>query len=341
MFEARGLPREPKTPIIYLSGYGLMAGDKTVREQEIEWIKRTGCKYRCYSFAFSCPGAFYYSKPVLDSYRTSLEKGVRIMMDSGAFSFHGFLKNMTGKVSKKKKRQWDPESIKKLREDTIEMYVEYCRENSKDWDFYCNFDYRPHAPTVLKMQGRLEKLGMRPAPIFHGDMGLDYLVDYCKDGHKLICVGTTAMQGRGTWRKKKYFYDRVFNITERYGVKVHGLAVTALSLMFQYPWACVDSASWVKVASIGRILYLDPDRGVIGQLHISDREAKKGISYNRMTATVKKAMRRQVEDYGFDFETLSKSPRERGVYNAFIFNQHVHELKDQIARSTARWETLL
>jgi len=341
MFERRGLPKTETTPIIYLSGYGLNKSGTTVREQEIEWIKRTKCKYRCYSFAFACPGAFYYSRPVKESYDASLQQGVRIMMDSGAFSFHGFLKNMTGKVSKKKKRQWNEEEVTKLREETIEKYVSWCKEHSKEWDFYCNFDYRPHAPLVWKVQQRLEKLGMRITPVFHGDQGIDWLENYFKDGHKLVAVGTTAMQGRGTYRKKRIFYDMVFDKAEKYGAKMHGLAVTALGLMFQYPWASVDSASWVKVAAIGRIMYMDEMRGVIGQLHISTTSAKKGISYNQMVPTTQKEIRRQVEKNGWDFQELRENARERGAYNAFLFNNKVHELKETIERTATRWETLI
>lgn len=338
MFESKGLPKTKQTPIIYLSGY---AGGLQTEKKQLEWLRRTGCKSRCHSFAYCCPGAFYYSKPDELLYKTSLANGVRIMMDSGAFSFHGFLKNMTGKVSKKKKRQWNPEDIVKLREETIEKYVQYCRVNSRDWDFYCNFDYRPHAPLVLKMQHRLEKLGMRPAPVFHGDMGLDYLENYCKDGHKLICVGTTAMQGRSTWKKKKYFYDRVFNMTEKHGVKVHGLAVTALSLMFQYPWASVDSATWIRVAAVGCVMYMNPERGVLGHMHISETPSNHDPSYNRMTKPAQKAFRNQVAEMGFEFEKLRDLQVERGMYNAYLFMNRVHQAKEIIERNSARWETLI
>lgn len=325
----------PDRPIIYLSG----GHTSSTLEAERDWLKRTGCKYRCYSFGYTCPGAFYYNKRMEKSLDVSVKSGVGIMMDSGAFSFHKFVTSASGKISKSKRQS--PEMVEKLKDETIEHYIQYCKGHANDWDFYINFDYIKHAPTCYKVQKLLEKHGLHPVPVFHGDESLDWFERYCKEGYKLIGVGTMRTPSRMSWRGTREYYDLLFNMAEKYGVVMHGFAVTALTHMFLYPWYSVDSATWVKVAAFGKIVYIDPVANTIGQIHVSADPSKHKPSYNTMTRPARRALAEQIESHGFSIDKLRTDLWERSTYNAYMFSNQLMHLKDSIRAQRMQWGTVL
>jgi hypothetical protein len=324
-------------PLMYLSGY---FGSRSITEQQ--WLKLTGCKFRCYSYAYTCPGAFYYNKRMEKSLEDTIAAGVGIMMDSSAFSFHKFVAKNMGQISGKKSKtganKYNYSDIERLRDHTIENYVEFVKQHGKEWDFYINFDYIKHCPTIYKMQKLLEKKGIRPTPVYHGDHSEDWLRRYCEEGYKIIGIGSIP---RDTFHKKRYYYDTCFNIAEKFGVKLHGLGQTSLSIMFQYPWYSVDSATWVKTAAYGKIIFIDPYRNVIGQLHISDSHSDFKGSYNGLPKSVQKALRDQIESYGFDFDKMRGDLGLRSAYNAALFSNHIQHLKQAVADSRIKWKSLI
>lgn len=324
MGSKNGLPplKKGEWPIFYLSGRFGVTG-----KQEADWIKRTGCNKRCWSFAFIKPGAFYYRPEMGSAYQASCDLKCHIAMDSSAFSFQQFTRK--GRV----------ENIEKYRAKTIDQYIEFVHAESKKWDFYFNFDYRIHAPTVYKMQKFLEKHGLRPAPVFHGDDGLDWLRKYIDEGHKVIGIGA-APHIRRTWEMKRFYLDQVFELTEKAGVLCHGLAFTSMSLAFSYPWYSVDSSTWSRFAAFGQVVFVNPINQTLDHLHISERHSEKVSSYNRMPKDVQKEIRKQIESPGFDFKTLRNDLNERAVYNGWVYS-HLPELGIKKGVGKTKWMRLL
>jgi len=260
------------------------------------------------------------------------------MMDSGAFSFHQMLRAL----AKSNKRSLSAEEMVNLRLRTIDSYVEFCKKGSEDWDFYINFDMVPKASIVYKMQKELERQGLKPVPVFHGDDGVDWFKRYVDEGHKLICVGGAGYRTkRPGWDAQREYFDIVFNEAEKYNVKVHGLAQTALSIMFCFPFESVDSATWAIAGTFGCILHVDRNSGKVGPLHVSTVESKIPNSYDKMPKAVKKEIQNLVEAEGFDFQKVRTTAFERSIYNAKMFTTHIMELKEFIGRSKARWESLI
>jgi len=333
-----GLKRE-EFPIFYLSGrFG--TDDKI----EAEWVRRTGCKYRCYSYVYVAPGAFYHRPRMESAYRASVEHKCRIAMDSGAFSFHKFVSGgvgaTSGRMMAKANAMRKLENVEAFRQKTIEDYVEFIKQERKNWDFYFTFDYVKHAPTVYKITNELMKQGVMPTPVFHGDEGLDWLKRYIDDGHKLIGIGS-ADKARRTWKEKRYYFDQVFNMTEKHGVICHGLAITSLSLTFSYPWYSVDSSTWARISGFGHIIMVDPFTRTAGQVHVSTRESKGNLkSFNRMPKHVQKEIRRQVESHGFDFDKVRRSLDERSTYNGWMF-ANLAKLDLRKGEDKIEWERLL
>ena len=305
-------------PLLYLSG-PLAVGEDKLRDM--------GCRYRCFSYAYVCKGAFFYSKTYRKQLDRCLELGTGVMMDSSAFSFHEFVRKRSGKYA--------GADLEKMREDTIERYVDFAKRDGKKWDFYVTFDYVKHCPTIYEMTKRLEKEGIRPVPVYHGDHGTEWIERYCKEGYKLIGIGSLIR----SYKNKKRYYDKCFNIAEKYGVLLHGLGQTALSHMFMFPWYSLDSATWAKFAAYGFIIYPDLNRNTIGAYHVTGRKLGSTELHN-LSKDMQKAIARSVEECGFDLDVLKTDGRQRALYNVYVFCNKLHQLKEIVSQTKAKWSVL-
>jgi hypothetical protein len=270
-------------------------------------------------------------------YLACLQEKVKVMVDSSAFSFWMMVKNRGGTVSKGKKILTDSEFIK-LKDKVVDQYIDFINTNESKIDWYCNFDYIKDSETIWKMQLELEKKGLKPAPVFHGDSSLDYFKRYCDLGHKLICIGGFPKARRGHIPRRKFF-ERLFRISEDYKVNLHGFAFTNIANLLEFPWWSVDSATWAKTAAYGMILVPDKDRSVMRSIHVSDRATKNKISYDFMPREIKKEIEEFVEDKGFDFGKVRSSIYERCIFNAYIYS-HLDKLID-LENRKADWEPYL
>src|SRR5262249_22984613 len=149
------------------------------------------------------------------------------------------------------------------REQTIELYVDFVKKRQKQWDFYVTFDYERNCPLIYKVTKRLESMGIKPAPVYHGDSTIDWFKRYLDEGYTRLGV-SPMLSIRTSHKNVRNFLDNLFRVVEPYkGVKLHGFAMTSLSLMFGYPWHSVDSSSWSRTSSYGCIYGLDPDRNTL------------------------------------------------------------------------------
>ena len=316
-------------PLLYLSGTGTYG----MTEQEL--IEK-GAKYRCFSYAYVSKGGFYYQKKIEEALKISEDKGMGIMMDSSAHSFH----KLVSAGLRKSHGKWSIHDMEKLRDETLKGYSKFIKKRGKAWDFYVTFDYMKNCPIIYDMQKQLEKMGIMPVPVYHGDQPLDWLRRYCDEGHKLICIGSVRRNNKST----RMYFDRCFDVATKRGVLLHGLAVTSLSLMFGYPWYSVDSATWAKVAAYGCILCTsDTVNDTFGYIHMTDKRhgQSRGIEWNELPKSQQKAIKRSVEEDGFDIKKLMTEGSARSLYNIFVFCNKIQHLKASIADSKVRWKSLL
>ncbi len=237
-------------PLIYFSGYW------GPRNNDEDWIhNETGLRGRCVSYAYCGPESELYDRRHKNMIAACVRHECGMFLDSGAFTF---FKKLAHKNS-------DPAYL----ENFIAQYRSYVAKTAKKWDFYVNFDYVKHAPTVWKMQKKLEKMGMRPAPVFHGDDGFDWLERYCDAGYTYLMIGRVETLGSDPLRR---YYGEVFErLAKHPHVKPHGLMVTGQNI-WRFPWHSVDSASWLKVAAFGSLLFVDTDRKRIHTIKVTERE---------------------------------------------------------------------
>ena len=319
------IPQSDEKPLVYLSHTVVHT-----RELEEEFLRCSGVRYRCFSFVYIVPDAIYFSERALEAYKYNVERKSHIMMDSGAFSFHMFV------VKRKAVGQ-----IEKIREKTVEQYIGLCKQHHKDWDFYVTFDYEQHQPKIWEITKRIEAAGLRPVPVYHGDRSSDWLKKWMDAGYTRIGISNLPWR-KSDYKKTRLYLDEVFRVCEPYKVKLHGFAVTSLSLAFAYPWNSVDSSSWSRTASYGAIYGLDPERGTMASIHVSLTGGLKSTttSATSLAPEALKSVRDQVESNGWDFDLLRRSLAYRFIYNGYIFG-HLNKFRKYVGDRTVKWQRLI
>lgn len=312
--------------IVYLSSQFSYPG----YEKVLDWYKRSGCKQQCFSFAFITPTGFFYSKVLEEQYRIALKQGIKIMIDSSAHSFQKFVRKASSGSFKSKFSSYG-QKPEELRDQTIKLFTEFCKRDSAKWDFYVNFDYVRVPEVIFAMQQTLEKKGLKPIPVYHGEYSLDWLKKYIDLGYKYIGVGGPSYGG---WKN----LGQVFEIAEKHGVGIHGFARTSPLDIIRWPWKSVDSATWIKASCFGKIIIPIPGQNTAAQIHISNRKFSSKGSANYMQPSVKKSLRDIVEKQGFDFELMQDNLHERTVFNAYVLSNFS---KFNFKTATSNWGRLI
>lgn len=138
----------------------------------------------------------------------------------------------------------------------IGQYIEFIQEYEKYVHLYANLDVLHDARRTWRNQEMMEKSGLHPLPVFHMGDPIKYL-HRCVAEYDYFCIGGLA-GGSNTDQRKK-FLDSCFLEISRLSKnktfpKLHGFGMTALSLIFAYPWQSVDSTSWLLTAAMGSII---------------------------------------------------------------------------------------
>lgn len=278
-------------------------------EREVRLIKAGVFKHRCFSFAnvIEVPGLPWHLPGVEAGYKLCQKNSIGIMMDSGVYSFRTYRAYLerTGK------------STSSLPDDAgyIQLYVDFCKKHAKNWDFYVTVDFTRNCAANLKIHQKLEKMGVRPVPVFHGDDSIDYLKRYADRGYDYICVGNLPRRQRTGVGAKRRYLDLVFNAAEKLKLTCHGLGMTSPWIMIDYPWRSVDSSSWARVAGFGSILGWDERTRRITTLHISDKQSAASRIQNNANAL--QQIREHVLADGYDFDLLRTDHIYRHQFNAF------------------------
>jgi hypothetical protein len=170
---------------------------------------------------------------------------LRFFLDSGAFSAWS-----SGKVI------------------DLDEYCEFIKANIEYIDAYANLDVIPGvkgSPATPQQREEAAQAswdnylymcsqGLSPLPVFH--CGEDFKWLKLMMDNKIEYIGLGGMVGINKQQRRNWL-DKVFTeITDPDGrpkVKVHGFGMTAMPLIFRYPWYSVDSTSWLRSAASGNI----------------------------------------------------------------------------------------
>lgn len=313
----------------FLSGwYG------TGTENETALVERTPIKARCFSYWNAHPSALRHTPRVEEALHVCEEKKAIIMMDSGVFGLREEIRRAQNKKDYKAQQK-----LEDFKETMLEEYAKYVIQDGHLWDFYVTLDMARDAAKILEWHNRLEALGTRPTPVFHGDAPMKYMEIYRDKGYKRVCIGIT--QAQDTRLNKMRYLEKMFEFGAKYDIKYHGLAFTAIREMKRYPWDSVDSSTWSRLASMGCICIFDPSVEKMSLLHISVRDSNMENSFNMMSPEVKKDIRARIEKEGFDFDVLADSQLDRHIWNARAFQTMAEYATAYDKTKNVVWEGLL
>lgn len=171
----------------------------------------------------------------------------------------------------------------------------------------------------------MESKGVRALPCFHAGEDERYL-EYYISKYDYITLG--GMVGAHT-KQLIIWLDRIWEkyLTDGSGaprLKVHGFGITAIPIMERYPWASVDSSSWIQSAAFGSVI--EP---TYGPLQVSEKSPSRH-DWGQHVATLSPIEQQRVlkifNSQGFSFERLSQVYESRAAYNLWAFseiNRHI------------------
>ena len=232
--------------------------------------------------------------------------GVRLFLDSGAYT------------------AWT-----KGEEIDLDEYIDFCHANEDIIAMASVLDKLvsrvediPEAvKTTYKNLKIMERRGVKNIlPAYHFLEDEDVLDHYAKN-YPYIAIG--GLVGKST-KQLLTWLDRIW---ERYLInadgtpktKVHGFGITALPAMERYPWASVDSSTWVQWSASGMILM--PDK-FPGQVNVSNRSSYRKLKDQHITnfrPSETKLLEDEIIRLGGDPTRLAELYYARWAFNAFAF----------------------
>ena len=166
---------------------------------------------------------FYYKgqvKKYIDSHQSLYDN---ILIDSGAFSFYN-----SGK------------------EILLSDYEKAIKESS--FKHYFNLDVIGDAEGSYQNYLKMLDNGLNPIPVFHADTPIQYLREYL-DRTDFISVG--GLVGNNNIESN---LNGIFSEIEKINpnVKVHGLGLTKVDIIKNYPFYSIDSSSYCAITKFAR-----------------------------------------------------------------------------------------
>jgi hypothetical protein len=231
--------------------------------------------------------------------------GIRVFLDSGAFSAHfcGI-------------------------EIDLEKYCKYIKENEDIIEVASVLDGIGDPLKTYENQAKMEALDTRPLPCFHYNEDPEYLKFYVDRYDHITLGGMVPISAP----QLEFWLDEIWDkyLTKSDGtpkIKVHGFGMTTMPLMDRYPWYSIDSSTWVQKASFGMILL--PNRRK--DLNISKESPtlkKKGKHLMNISKLEYEMIEAEIEGMGFTIEDLSTNYIHRWVWNLYAFGKVNEEITE-------------
>jgi hypothetical protein len=171
---------------------------------------------------------------------------VSLMLDSGAFSAW---------------RQGDPIDLK--------AYTKFCASHMDHLRCCVSLDVMPGRPGEQRSTKQTEEAaaqgwknylymrdaGLDPVPVYHMGERRYWLEKMLGEGCTYVGLGGVALAGD---KARRPWLDEVFGFlcgSKGYtAIRTHGFGITSTGMMSRYPWASVDSVSWMKQGVVGSII---------------------------------------------------------------------------------------
>ena len=152
----------------------------------------------------------------------------------------------------------------------LNTYCDYIERNQEWIGEYVALDVinpkDPHAAAEASFENliKMRKRGLRPLPVFHAGESFDWLHRMLDLGCDYIGLSATSLIARGSI--DPWYRDAWAQLVERDGlpvVKAHAFGETRFAPLSLFPWASVDSSTWIYKAQRTGLLKL-PSGHLIG-----------------------------------------------------------------------------
>lgn len=113
------------------------------------------------------------------------------------------------------------------------------------------------------------------------------------------------------------------------GKRVHGLATTGYKMLSRAPFDSVDSATWLYIAAMGGVMYID-DEGDVTSIAISSsspRQTELRAHYNSLTPEEQALITKHMNDAGVTIEQLQSDLSYRILFNAHQMREWLTDFK--------------
>lgn len=232
----------------------------------------------------------------------------------------------------------------------LDEYIEFIKANIEMLDAYASLDVIPGKPGAIATQIERDAAaqqswrnylymvedGLQPIPVYHYgeherflDRMLQHGCDYIGIGGLVGVPGPLRLQ----------WLDRVFDrLTDAEGmpiVKTHGFGMTAIPLIFRYPWHSVDSTTWIKITANGAVYLPAMQNGrfvfdeiptIISVSDKNDKQTEGGKHANSLSPGMKRILVQWLESCGKSLAQVTESYFHRATVNVTFFRK-VSELK--------------
>lgn len=227
----------------------------------------------------------------------------------------------------------------------LDEYIEFIRANIEWIDVYANLDClagkpgqmaSPQEREAAAAQGWINFLymkdaGLDPIPVYHIGEDVKWLEKMLDYGCSYIGLGGLVGVPSGARRQ---WLDGVFDrITDEDGspiVKTHGFGMTAVDLIFRYPWYSVDSTTWIKITANGAVylparvdgkFVFDRSPTTVAVSDRNPRQANDGKHANSMPEAARRVLDQWLTECGVSYADVNASYYYRAVCNVTFFKR--------------------
>lgn len=211
-------------------------------------------------------------------------------------------------------------------EINLDDYIRFVDGVKERVTVYANLDVIGKAQETWDNQMEMERQGLNPMPVFH--VGKEDMSWLKKIAGRYEHFGLGGMGGKDitTTRITKaldeiftYLADKKGNIKHR----IHGFAVTTMSLMLRYPFHSVDSTAWVLQGRFGGIFILLEDGRMVA-VSVSEKspdQEKAGAHYRTLSKLEQKEVEGRIQSNGFTVREAEERYQARDIINIRFFQE--------------------
>lgn len=224
---------------------------------------------------------------------------------------------------------------------TVEEYAKFILEHRDLFQIVAGLDVIPGSKTdkntssgqialaaeqtwenYLQLKELLKPAGIEPIATFHYGEPFKYLERMLAAKVGYLGLGGVAKRGM---TERLPWLDKVWSefLTDREGwpiVKAHGFGMTSLELILRYPWASIDSTSWVLSGRFGMVFMLI--NGTIHKITFSNQSPKmreEGQHFHSFSKREQGVIAEHLGEIGLSPEKLIKDYVARDLANIRFF----------------------